>query len=82
MTQSDAPCLALPADLLAAEEAMLQAALAAVESGDAKRWAASLRFEGLRLLPVALRLALGADRCRPAAADGLARCRCCRPGPP
>ena len=57
MTQSDAPCLALPADLLAAEEAMLQAALAAVGSGDGQRWSASLRFEGLRLLPVALRLA-------------------------
>jgi len=27
MTQSDASCLALPADLLAAEDAMLQAAL-------------------------------------------------------
>ena len=36
---------------------MLQAALAAVGSGDGQRWAASLRFEGLRLLPVALRLA-------------------------
>ena len=57
MTQSDASCLALPADLLAAEEAMLQAALAAVGSGDGQRWAASLRFEGLRLLPVAVRLA-------------------------
>ena len=57
MTQSDASCLALPADLLAAEEAMLQAALAAVGSGEGQRWAASLRFEGLRLLPVAVRLA-------------------------
>ena len=38
MTQSDASCLALPADLLAAEEAMLQAALAAVGSGDGQRW--------------------------------------------
>ena len=55
MTQSDASCLALPADLLAAEEAMLQAALAAVGSGDGQRWAASLRFEGLRLLPVVVR---------------------------
>ena len=57
MTQSDAPCLDLPADLLAAEQAMLQAALAAVGSGDGQRWATSLRFEGLRLLPVSVRLA-------------------------
>ena len=35
---------------------MLQAALAAVGSGAGQRWAASLRFEGLRLLPVAVRL--------------------------
>ena len=81
MTQSDASCLALPADLLAAEEAMLQAALAAVGSGDGQRWAASLRFEGLRLLPVAVRLA----RALIAAGQDLlmvwARCRCCRPGP-
>ena len=56
MTQSDASCLALPADLLAAEEDMLQAALAAVGSGDGQRWAASLRFEGLRLLPVSVLL--------------------------
>ena len=58
MTQFDAPCLDLPADLLAAEQDMLQAALAAVGSGDGQRWAASLRFEGLRLLPVAARQVL------------------------
>ena len=59
MTQSDAPSIDLPADLVSAEEAMLHAALAAVSSGDGQRWAASLRFEGLRLLPVAVRLAQG-----------------------
>jgi hypothetical protein len=47
----------LPADLRTAEAellASLQAALAAEPNG---RWTAELRFEGLRLLPVALRLA-------------------------
>lgn len=54
----------LPADLRSAEAqllAALQAALAAEPSG---RWTVELRFEGLRLLPVALRLAasLAAER--------------------
>jgi len=47
----------LPADLHAAEQQLrlaLRSALAADPNG---RWTAELRFEGLRLLPVALRLA-------------------------
>ena len=57
MTQTNPASLDLPADLLTAEKDMLQSTLAAVGSGDGRRWAASLRFEGLRLLPVAVRLA-------------------------
>ena len=54
----------LPADLRSAEAQLLvalQAALAAEPSG---RWTVELRFEGLRLLPVALRLgaSLAAER--------------------
>ena len=59
MTPSDPTTVPLPADLLAAEEQMLQACLAAISSGDGRRWSASLRFENLRLLPVAVRLARG-----------------------
>ena len=59
MTPSDPTTVPLPADLLAAEEQMLQACLAAIGSGDGRLWSASLRFENLRLLPVAIRLARG-----------------------
>ena len=45
MTPSDPTTVPLPADLLAAEEQMLQACLAAIGSGDGRRWSASLRFE-------------------------------------
>ena len=47
----------LPSDLLAAEDQLLEAALAALRSGQRGLWTLELRFEGLRLLPVALRLA-------------------------
>ena len=46
----------LPADLLNAEADLLNALKAALASGKATRWGATLRFENLRLLPVALRL--------------------------
>ena len=51
------PAAALPADLLSAESDLLVAVQAALASGDGSRWGATLRFENLRLLPVALRLA-------------------------
>ncbi len=54
---SDAPALLLPADLLKAEADLLKAVKAAVASSDGSRWGATLRFENLRILPVALRLA-------------------------
>ena len=47
----------LPADLATAETSLQEALKAALESGSAKRWGASLRFENLRVLPVACRLA-------------------------
>lgn len=47
----------LPPDLRAAEEQLLEAALAALKAGQRGIWTLELRFEGLRLLPVALRLA-------------------------
>ena len=46
----------LPADLLTAEADLLDALKAALASGKGARWGASLRFENLRILPVALRL--------------------------
>ena len=46
----------LPADLLTAEADLLDALKAALTSGKGARWGATLRFENLRLLPVALRL--------------------------
>ena len=46
----------LPADLLTAEADLLDALKAALASGKGARWGATLRFENLRLLPVALRL--------------------------
>ena len=57
MTNPSAPLLPLPADLAAAETLLHDAVLEALASGLTKRWGASLRFENLRLLPVAFRLA-------------------------
>jgi hypothetical protein len=45
----------LPADLRQAESQALAALLAALPSGGRGRWSVDWRFEGLRLLPVALR---------------------------
>jgi hypothetical protein len=47
----------LPADLRSAEAQALEALLAALTSQARGRWSVDWRFEGLRLLPVALRLA-------------------------
>jgi hypothetical protein len=47
----------LPADLLTAEAQLQGAVVAALASGVSRRWSANLRFENLRILPVALRLA-------------------------
>jgi hypothetical protein len=47
----------LPADLRSAEAQALEALLAALPSQARGRWSVDWRFEGLRLLPVALRLA-------------------------
>jgi hypothetical protein len=55
----------LPPDLRTAEAELLEALQAALGAEAAGRWTAELRFEGLRLLPIALRLAgalQGADR--------------------
>ena len=46
----------LPADLRTAEAELLTAVSAALAKGGRARWTAELRFEGLRILPVALRL--------------------------
>lgn len=46
----------LPPDLFSAEAQMREAVVAALADGNAGRWTVELRFEGLRLLPVALRL--------------------------
>lgn len=47
----------LPPDLATAEQDLLEACTTALTSGDSTRWSAALRFENLRVLPVALRLA-------------------------
>ena len=47
----------LPPDLATAEQDLLAACTSALASGDGIRWSAALRFENLRVLPVALRLA-------------------------
>jgi hypothetical protein len=47
----------LPPDLRAAESELLVALQAALASEAAGHWSVELRFEGLRILPVALRLA-------------------------
>ena len=46
----------LPADLRTAETELLEAVRAALAKGGRGLWTAELRFEGLRILPVALRL--------------------------
>ena len=46
----------LPADLRTAEAEALQAIQAALDAASKGLWTAELRFEGLRLMPVALRL--------------------------
>jgi len=46
----------LPADLRAAEAEALEALLEALRDGPTDRWTVEWRFEGLRILPVALRL--------------------------
>ena len=56
MTSPDSKTVALPADLAAAEQSMFTALSSALKSGDGTRWSAALRFENLRILPVALRL--------------------------
>ncbi|WP_413440029.1 DUF1995 family protein [Synechococcus sp. MIT S1220] len=57
MTTTEPAVQPLPSDLAAAEQAMHASLLAALDSGDGSRWGAALKFENLRLLPVALRLA-------------------------
>jgi hypothetical protein len=57
MTSSKDTTRSLPADLLMAEAQLQEAVVAALASGAARRWSANLRFENLRILPVALRLA-------------------------
>ena len=49
----------LPADLRTAEAEALAALQAALVSGSGGRWSVEFRFEGLRLLPVVLRLLEG-----------------------
>ena len=46
----------LPSDLYAAEAQLLTAVLAAFNKKPKGRWSAEIRFEGLRIMPVALRL--------------------------
>ena len=48
--------MSLPADLAAAEAELLTALESALASQSKGRWTLDLRFEGLRLAPVALRL--------------------------
>jgi hypothetical protein len=57
MTSMNDATSSLPADLLMAEAQLQDAVVAALASGSARRWSANLRFENLRILPVALRLA-------------------------
>lgn len=47
----------LPSDLRQAESQALQALYSALASGETNRWTMELRFEGLKVLPLALRLA-------------------------
>ena len=57
MTTTSPVLRPLPPDLMAAEHDLVEACLSALSSGDGSRWSASLRFENLRVLPIALRLA-------------------------
>ena len=57
MTTTSPVLRPLPQDLMAAEHDLVEACLSALSSGDGSRWSASLRFENLRVLPIALRLA-------------------------
>jgi hypothetical protein len=51
----------LPADLRQAEDQLREAFRAALKSKGDRRWTVELRFEGLRLLPLGLRLAEALD---------------------
>lgn len=55
----------LPADLRTAEAEALQALQAALGAGSGGRWTVEFRFEGLRLMPVLLRLLEGLMAERP-----------------
>ncbi|WP_216914621.1 MULTISPECIES: DUF1995 family protein [unclassified Synechococcus] len=55
----------LPADLRTAEAEALQALQAALAAGSGGRWTVEFRFEGLRLMPVVLRLLEGLIAERP-----------------
>ena len=57
MTSSKPTFSSLPGDLSAAEQDMQASLLAALSTGDGQRWGATLKFENLRIMPVALRLA-------------------------
>ena len=46
----------LPADLLAAENMVLEALQTSLKDQPLGRWEVNLKFEGLKLMPVALRL--------------------------
>ena len=65
--------MSLPADLATAEAELLTALESALSSNSKGRWTLELRFEGLRLAPVALRLQRQLDqpdrRCRLLFAD-------------
>lgn len=52
----------LPSDLRQAESQALEALLCALGADGSGRWTVDLRFEGLRLLPLALRLASALDQ--------------------
>jgi hypothetical protein len=56
----------LPSDLRQAESQALVALHSALASGEAGRWIVELRFEGLKVLPLALRLAAGVRERHPA----------------
>ncbi|MCP9916064.1 DUF1995 family protein [Cyanobium sp. ATX 6F1] len=59
--------MVLPADLRAAEAQALAALVQALGARAGGRWTVELRFEGLRLLPVALRLLNALNRVEPRA---------------
>jgi hypothetical protein len=74
----------LPADLRTAEAEALEALRAALAAGSAGRWTLEFRFEGLRLLPVTLRLlqGLGPEReCTLLFPDAGAAALACRDAP-